>query len=543
MEEQEVKATYKIIQPLMLSACIAIGMMIGYKMNEKPENALISTMDYPVDSLMMTGRVEELIRFIENKYVDKVDSEKLIAAALKGVFEELDPHSIYLSPDETESVNDQMDGEYDGIGVENFIIDDTVRVSAVLKNSPAEKAGIRIFDKIISIDGKPVTGKDTKYSDVRNLLKQKSGTKVKMYFHRGNTPVSLVVTVGEVEVKTVSAQYLKDIQTVLVKIDRFGDNTYREFMDVVELYFSKNNAKHIILDLRDNPGGFLPEATNILCQIIEEKDRLLLFTEGRSNKKNEYKSTGKRFFPIDQVVVLIDENSASASEIIAGAIQDWDRGVVIGRRSFGKGLVQEQYKLNNGGAVRLTVARYFTPSGRSIQRDYVDRDEYDEDFHSRYQNGDLFHKDSTLIKNGGKYTTLLLKRTVEGSGGITPDLFVAMDSVYKNVNYMETFTFLPEFSFRYAAKYHSSIPTAIKAFDNWILPDKGINELNAFIKANVETDLVVGKELWPFFKLEIKKQIRNILYKKEDASDFTNDKFVSEAVKVIKNKKGVADFK
>ncbi|MBK8052380.1 MAG: S41 family peptidase [Saprospiraceae bacterium] len=543
MEEQEVKGTYKIIQPLMLSACIAIGMMIGYKMNDKPENALISTMDYPVDSLMMTGRVEELIRFIENKYVDKVDSEKLIAAALKGVFEELDPHSIYLSPDETESVNDQMDGEYDGIGIENFIIDDTVRVSAVLKNSPAEKAGIRVFDKIISIDGNPVTGKDTKYTDVRNLLKQKPGTKVKILFMRGPAHVTLDVTVGEVEVKTVSAQYLKDIQTVLVKIDRFGDNTYREFMDVVELYFSKNNAKHIILDLRDNPGGFLPEATNILCQIFEEKERLLLYTEGRSNKKNEYKSTGKRFFPIDQVVVLIDENSASASEIIAGAIQDWDRGLVIGRRSFGKGLVQEQYKLNNGGAVRLTVARYFTPSGRSIQRDYVDRDEYDDDFHSRYQNGDLFHKDSTLIKNGGKYTTLLLKRTVEGSGGITPDLFVAMDSVYKNGNYLEAFAFLQEFSFRYAAKYHTSIPTDIKAFDSWILPDKGINELNAFIKANVETELIVGKDLWPYFKLEIKKQIRNILFKKENATDFTNDKFVSEAIKAIKNKKGAADFK
>lgn len=543
MEEQEVKGTYKIIQPLMLSACIAIGMMIGYKMNDKPENALISTMDYPVDSLMMTGRVEELIRFIENKYVDKVDSEKLIAAALKGVFEELDPHSIYLSPDETESVNDQMDGEYDGIGIENFIIDDTVRVSAVLKNSPAEKAGIRVFDKIISIDGNPVTGKDTKYTDVRNLLKQKPGTKVKILFMRGPAQVTLDVTVGEVEVKTVSAQYLKDIQTVLVKIDRFGDNTYREFMDVVELYFSKNNAKHIILDLRDNPGGFLPEATNILCQIFEEKERLLLYTEGRSNKKNEYKSTGKRFFPIDQVVVLIDENSASASEIIAGAIQDWDRGLVIGRRSFGKGLVQEQYKLNNGGAVRLTVARYFTPSGRSIQRDYVDRDEYDDDFHSRYQNGDLFHKDSTLIKNGGKYTTLLLKRTVEGSGGITPDLFVAMDSVYKNGNYLEAFAFLQEFSFRYAAKYHTSIPTDIKAFDSWILPDKGINELNAFIKANVETELIVGKDLWPYFKLEIKKQIRNILFKKENATDFTNDKFVSEAIKAIKNKKGAADFK
>lgn len=543
MEVQEIKGTYKIIQPLMLSACIAIGMMIGYKMNERPENALISSLDYPIDSMMMTGRVEELIRFIENKYVDKVDSEKLINAAMEGVFSELDPHSIYLSPDETNAVNDQMNGEYDGIGIENYIINDTVYVSNVLKNSPAEKAGIKIFDKILDIDGKNVTGKDIKYSDVRNLLKKQPGTIVRVKLLRKASTLSLDVVIGEVDVKAVTANYFKDIQTVFLKIERFGDDTYKEFMEEVELYFSKHNAKHIILDLRDNPGGFLPEATNMLCQIFEEKERLLLYTEGRANKKNEYKSTGKRFFPIEQVVVLINENSASASEIIAGAIQDWDRGVVIGRRSFGKGLVQEQYRLNNGGAVRLTVAKYYTPSGRSIQRDYGDKEQYDSDHHSRLQNGDLFHKDSTLIKNGGKYKTLVLKRTVEGSGGITPDIFVALDSVYKNEYYMSAFTFLPEFAFRYTDKYQKSIPSAPKEFEQWTLPDNSLSELNSFIKAQLESDMMVEQDLWPTFRKEIKKHIRDILFKNEILPDAINDKYVAEAIKVIKLKKSAADFK
>lgn len=543
MDEKEAKGTYKIIQPLMLSACIAVGMMIGYKMNEKPENALISSLDYPLDSMMMTGRVEELIRFIENKYVDKVDSDKLIDAAMNGIFQELDPHSIYLSPEETEAVNDQMSGAYDGIGIENYIIEDTVQVSNVLKNSPAQKAGIKIFDKIISIDGNNVTGADIQYSDVRNYLKQKPGTKVKLKIFRGGKQMIIEVVIGEVEIKTVSAQYINEIETVLVKIERFGDDTYREFMEIIESNFSDQKAKHIILDLRDNPGGFLPEATNILCQIFEEKDKLLLYTEGRANKKNEYKTTGKRFFPIEQVVVLIDENSASASEIIAGAIQDWDRGVIIGRRSFGKGLVQEQYKLNNGGAVRLTVARYYTPSGRSIQRAYDDKEVYDGDYHSRYKNGDFFHQDSTTNKNGKTYKTLVLKRNVEGSGGISPDIFVGMDTLYRNSNIMSAFTFLPEFAFRYASKHQKSIPTDKKSFDAWTLPDGAINELNAFIKAQVESDQLVESRLWPSFKSEIKKQLRDIIFKNYDLGDLDNDKFVYEAIRVIKSKRSASHFR
>ncbi|MGB4839638.1 MAG: S41 family peptidase [Saprospiraceae bacterium] len=542
--EQEEKSTYKIIQPLMLSTCIAVGMMVGYKMNSKPDNSLVSTLDYPADSILMTGRVEELIRFVENKYVDKVDSDQLIAEALNGVFSKLDPHSLYLTPEETQNVNEQMDGAYNGIGIENFMIDDTVYISNVLKNTPAEKAGLQTFDRIISIDGVNVSGQKLDYENIRSLLKKQPGNNVKLAINRDTKKLNIDLTISEVEVKTVKAALLKDIKTLLIKIDRFGDNTYKEFMDEVEKYFTKNEAQHLILDLRDNPGGFLPEATNILCQIFAEKDRLLLYTEGRNNKKNEYKTNGKRFFDIDQVVVLIDENSASASEIIAGAIQDWDRGVIIGRRSYGKGLVQEQYNLTNGGAIRLTVARYFTPSGRCIQRDYSDREVYDHDYQDRQQNGDLFNKDSTLIKNGGKYFTQLLKREVSGSGGITPDVFISMDTLYRDKFYFSVSYLLPEFAFRYTSKYRKSIPLDVKSFASWELPDNCYKEFETFLKADNDESSNISAESFNNLKKEIKNHIRKFLFDKNGfSSDPKSDLFVAKAIDVIKNKITAANYK
>ncbi len=542
MDQQE-KSKYKIIQPLMLSACIAVGMMVGFKMNDKPENSLVSIEDYPTEGQMMTGRVEELIRFIENKYVDKVDGQQLISEALHGVFSVLDPHSVYLTPDDTENVNDQMDGVYNGIGIENYMIDDTVHISNVLKNTPAEKSGLKAFDRILSIDGKNVAGKKIDYGEIRTMLKKDVGSVVKLEVLRKSRLFHISLMVGKVEVRTVNSVLLKDINTVLIKIDRFGENTYREFMDDVEKHFTENNAKHLILDLRDNPGGFLPEATNILCQIFAEKDRLLLYTEGRNNKKNEYKTNGKRFFDIDQVVVLIDENSASASEIIAGAIQDWDRGLIIGRRSYGKGLVQEQYNLTNGGAIRLTVARYYTPSGRSIQRDYSDRVVYEADYQDRYQNGDLFNKDSTLIKNGGKYFTQILKREVAGSGGISPDVFIAMDTIFRDEYYFSVSYLLPEFAFRYASKYQNNVPKDQKSFAAWQLPDLAYVEFKSFLKYHAENEAAISAQSFGRLKKEIKNQIGKYLFNRNGiSSEPENDIFISEAIQVIKNKKTASDF-
>ncbi len=540
--KQEDKVSYKIIQPLLLSACIAIGMMVGYKMNEKPENSLVDVSDYPLDSLMMTGRVEELIRFIESKYVTKINSNELIETALTAIFEKLDPHSMYLSPEELEEVNDQMDGAYNGIGIENFLIDDTVNISSVIQNGPADKAGLRPFDKILSINDQVVAGKSMEYSEIRSLLNQEKGTKIQLTVLRDKKTVPYSLSVDEVPVRTVVSELIPEIKTVLVRIERFGSHTYKEFMEDVEKYFANNSAQHLIIDLRDNPGGFLPEATNILCQIFEEKDKLLLYTEGRNSKKNEYKSNGKRFFKVDQVAVLIDENSASASEIIAGAIQDWDRGIIIGRRSYGKGLVQEQYNLTNGGAIRLTVARYYTPSGRSIQRDYTNRDTYDGDFGERYRNGDLFHKDSISYKNGDKYYTQILRREVSGFGGITPDIFIPLDSVYKDEQIFSYKSFLSEFAFKYVSQHRNEIPDKIKLFNDWKLPSSIYREFEGYIKMHSDSTAVFNELTVKKLDRELKSNVARYMFDKKtyQANEILQDEFVISAIQAINENKTTA---
>lgn len=542
--EGEEKTSYKILQPLLLAAAMSIGMMMGYKMNDRPDQNLISLYDMPKDSIKMTGRVEELIRFIRSKYVQELSADSLVDVAVKAIFDQLDPHSSYLSPAEVSDVHDQMHGSYNGMGIENYLINDTIHISAVLDESPAEKAGLKVFDKIISVDGSKIAGSKLPYQKIRTMLRKNPGEVVSLQIRRGQEDVTIPVKIAEIQVKTVSATFIPDIHTCLVKIDRFGSNTYKEFMEAIEFHFEKNGAKHLILDLRDNPGGYLPEATNILCQIFEEKEKLLLFTQGRDQKKNEYKSNGKRFFDIDKVVVLIDENSASASEIVAGAIQDWDRGIIVGRRSYGKGLVQEQYDLNNGGAIRLTVAKYYTPSGRSIQRDYSDRSLYDDDFEDRYIHGDLFFKDSSLVKNGGKYYTLNLKRKVSGSGGITPDVFVSMDTIYKNEASFHIKSLIPEFTFKYVSQEKSSLPKEAALFTHWTLPKKVLHD---FYKHVVASDSAyskfVEKDIQKF-ENDIKASIKKYAVIPGENMSLTDsgDIFIKTAVKLIKENRQVKDL-
>ena len=533
--------SYNILQPLLLAASIALGMMVGYKMNDKPENNLVSLHEFPKDSTNQTGRVEELIRFIDSKYVDKIDSDELINEAVHAIFAKLDPHSIYMSPSEVDETADQMNGAYSGIGIENYFIDDTIIVSSILKDSPAEKSGIQIFDKIIGIDGETIAGKKFEYEKIRKMLRKASGQVVNLKLLRDGKPLAQAIQIAEIPIKSVSSSILSEIETAIVKIERFGNQTYKEFMEEIERHFKDGKCKHLILDLRDNPGGYLPEAVNILCQIIEEKERLLLYTEGRNSKRNEYKSTGKRFFNIEKTVVLIDENSASASEIVAGALQDWDRGIIIGRRSYGKGLVQEQYALQNGGAIRLTVAKYFTPSGRSIQKDYTDLETYDNDISNRHTNGDLFYKDSTIVKKSSKFYTKVHKRLVSGNGGITPDIFVGMSDIYKNEVAFGIKAFIPEFSFRYLIKNRTAMAqkgntNAKKAFEP---------EFRDFLNQKLElktTDISNLKldQFWPDVLTHMNEYLEK--GKGNDPISTNGDEFLQKAIDVIVNDKKPSDY-
>jgi len=447
--------TYKIWQPLALSIALAIGMLFGYKMNNNEQSSLISYVNQ--DTNTSVGHVEELIRFIENRYVDSVDREELVEKSIKSILDELDPHSVYISPKQLSQVNDEMEGRFRGIGVEIFYLDDTVNIINTIAEGPAEKGGLQSFDKLISINDSIVAGQGLKFADIRKMLRGDIGDNLELKLLTNDNQEKIAnIIIDDIPVSSVKGGVMVDDRTGYVKIDRFGANTYREFMDFFQELTEKQKMKNIIIDLRDNPGGYLPQATNILSQLFSEKGNLMVYTQGNSDKKQEYKSTGKTFFKIDKVSILIDENSASGSEIMAGAIQDWDRGVIIGRRSFGKGLVQEQYNLGNGGALRLTVARYYTPSGRSIQRTYDDKDNYYTDFEERYYHGELFSADSIAKGNTEVYETMKLKRPVFGGGGITPDIFIPIDSARFEPFYGEVINEIPQYVFRKLADSQES---------------------------------------------------------------------------------------
>ena len=438
--------TYKVWQPLALSIVLAIGMLFGYKMNEKSEASLISFSDNEAKTV---GQVEELIRFIELRYVDSVDREDLIANAMDAVLSDLDPHTVYITPSQIGAVNDEMEGNFRGVGVEIYYIDDTVNVISTVENGPADLAGVKAFDKLISINDSLVAGQGLKFSSIRSMLKGDVGDKIEVrVLDREGISKTVNISIDNIPVSSVEGGVMIDDQTGYIKINRFGSNTYREFMDYVQVLSEKDSMQNIIIDLRDNPGGYLPQATNILSQLFDTKGNLLVYTQGKNDKKLEYKSTGKTFFPIKGISVLIDENSASGSEILAGAIQDWDRGVVVGRRSFGKGLVQEQYALSNGGALRLTVARYYTPTGRSIQRNYDNMDAYYTDYENRYYSGELFSADSIISADSAIYNTMNLSRPMYGGGGITPDIFIPVDSMKFQPLYREVIGELPQYVFR-----------------------------------------------------------------------------------------------
>jgi carboxyl-terminal processing protease len=540
--------SYKIMQPLLLAAAIAIGMMLGYKMNENIDGPLLSTEDAPAGNPGMVGKVEELLRFIEYKYVDSIDKNMLIEKAIGGIFDELDPHSAYLTPIDVAEVSDEMNGKFQGIGIENFLIDDTVSIFRVVAGSPADKAGIKAFDRLIAVNDTVVAGRKMKYDDIRKQLRRVPGSELKLKILRQGKLIDIKVAVDIIPVPTVTSVYLPEAEAALFKIERFGNKTYKEFMAEVEKHFTdnrgggvKNKAKHLILDLRDNPGGYLPEATNILCQIFEEKDQLLVYTEGKSNKRNEYVTNGKRFFNIDQVVVLIDENSASASEIVAGAIQDWDRGHIIGRRSFGKGLVQEQYDLSNGGAIRLTVARYYTPTGRSIQKDYSDMNGYYHDFENRHKNGDLFHKDSSNVKKTKSFETKILKRKVKSEGGISPDIFVAMDTIFRNSDFITVKSYLAEFVCLYGSRTSNVRPQTAQDINGWNGTDAFYSQLLSFVSRKEQKVLSIPISKLKYLDSEVKSIWAHASLSQKEAHKLIldQDRCVKEAIKVIKEKRAL----
>ncbi len=404
--------------PLLIALATGLGMVVGMRMGKI---RVVQLNGEPGSSKVEIGRIEEVLRFIESHYVDSVDTEALKKSAIDAMLGSLDPHSRYLSPEALVSVNRDLYNEYIGLGFLTRTIEDSVYVMYVFKDSPAYKAGLRVGDHIVSINDQAVDAVHGNFetgSDEMSL-----GDTVYMNYVREDKAFRVPLPNARIPISELPAYFMLNDSISYIKIDRFGKDIYRVFMEALES-LSKHGAKDLIIDLRGNSGGFLNETVKIISQLFYLKDLPITWAEGTHTPKKIFRTKGHPFFDVDDIAVLVDEETASASEILAGALQDLSRGVIVGRRSFGKGLVQEQFELPDGYALRITTARYYLPSGRSIQRDYGEGNEaYREHWTERLYSGELLSKDSIRVPDTTRYFTRR-GRIVYDRSGIIPDIFV-----------------------------------------------------------------------------------------------------------------------
>jgi len=417
--------------PLLMALCVVIGIVIGtFYANHFSGNRL---------NIINSGsnRLNNLLHIINDQYVDAVNIDSLVDKAIPQILADLDPHSTYISAKDVQRATDELKGSFSGVGIEFVIRNDTIQVQGVIKNGPAERAGILAGDKIVSLDGKPFVGKAVTNEEAMYRLKGPKDTKVKIGVlrYREKKQRYFTVTRGDIPQKSVNAAYMLDDRTGYIRIKSFGDNTYPEML-IALAQLSQEGFENLMIDLRDNTGGYLQSAIQIANEFLPAK-RLIVYTQGRKSPRQDYKSDGRGSYQDIPLVILINESSASAAEILAGAMQDNDRATIIGRRSFGKGLVQQQMAFNDGSMIRLTIARYYTPSGRCIQKPYTPGAEkdYEEDLLARYTHGEFFSQDS--IKHTGPAYHTVIGRTVYGGGGITPDIFVPEDTANVTSYYKE----------------------------------------------------------------------------------------------------------
>lgn len=377
-------------------------------------------------------------QLINNFYVDPVNPSKLANETIKAMLAQLDPHSVYLPADEVKAANAALKGDFEGVGIEFMIMKDTLLVLSVIDGGPSQKAGIRSGDRILTINGKSIASVGIETSEIITLLRGTKGTPVELtVIRRGEDQIlNFNVICDNIPIHSIEASYMADSTTGYIKISRFSSNTSKEFHSTLKSLI-KSGMEDLILDLRGNSGGYMSAALSVLDHFLT-KGQLMVYTQGATFSRHDHLATSKGLWHKGGLVILIDENSASASEIVAGAIQDWDRGVIVGRRSYGKGLVQRPYSLTDGAEVRLTIAKYYTPSGRSIQKDYTNGTKaYHKEVLSRVYSGELVNKDSIHIPTQWKHVTLVNGRTVYGGGGIVPDLFVALDTAEYPILYRE----------------------------------------------------------------------------------------------------------
>ncbi len=438
---------------------LLVGIFLGQRIAMRPHTL-------PLNAGRELSKLELIVEQIQESYVDTVNVSQLIEETLPAFMEELDPHSVYISASDMAQANESIEGNFDGIGVTFNMSNDTVIVMSVIAGGPSERVGVIPGDRIITVDDSLVAGRKMEQNNVVKMLRGKRGTKVNLGIERaGETNlVHFTVTRDKIPVKSVDAAFMINATTGFIKISKFSKTTHAEFVEAIET-LQTQGLKNLVLDLRDNSGGLLDQSFEVANEFLEQ-DNLIVYTEGRSRPRHDFKATGRGRCKDVNLAVLIDERTASASEIVAGAIQDNDRGTIVGRRSFGKGLVQEPIMFSDNSGIRLTVARYYTPTGRSIQKPYEknNKQAYENELYERYKHGEMNTSDSSKF-SGEQYKTPKGK-IVYGGGGIMPDVFVPLDTMGMN-KYYESVS-RKSFVYRFALQFtdqHRMELNAIKSLD------------------------------------------------------------------------------
>lgn len=488
-----------------------------------------------------------LLRLVDGYYVDSANINDLTEKAIVHLLSELDPHSVYMSRDEVEKMNEPLVGNFEGIGITFNIFKDTLLVTTTVAGGPSEKVGLRAGDRIVEVDGKNIAGIGLKNSDVFDMLRGDKGTLVTLKVYRKNEPGLLDFSIirDKIPINSLVAAYMLNKTTGYIKLDKFSATTTEEFVSAMK-ELKKEKAQNLVLDLRGNTGGYLNKAVEISEQFLSENS-LIVYTSGINEPRKDYKASAAGEFKTGNLVVLVDEGSASASEIVSGAVQDWDRGIVIGRRTFGKGLVQKPFYLTDGSMVRLTVAHYYTPSGRCIQKPYDEGvDAYKKDYQNRFSNGEMFSADSIQFADSLKFETLLNHRAVYGGGGVMPDIFVPLDTSihYAYINRLRRNNIIYNFTLDYIDKNRDKLKTEYPEFKDFNNNFSISDEIVAKIAESGEKDgIEIDKESLEFSRNSLKKEVKSYmardLYTRDDFYKvyYADDEAILKALKVIENQK------
>lgn len=468
--------------PLLMALCVVVGILIGtFYANHFSGNRL---------NIINSGsnRLSNLLHIVDDQYVDKVNIDSLVDMAIPQILADLDPHSVYIPAKDAQAVTDDLKGSFSGVGIEFTIRKDTIHIQNVVKNGPAQRAGILAGDKIVSVDGKTFVGKVVTQDEAMRRLKGPKDTKVKIGVVRyGQKAVKyFTVTRGDIPQRSITATYMLDKSTGYIKIKNFGETTYPELL-IALAQLSQERFSNLVIDLRDNGGGYMNSAVQMANEFLP-KNKLIVYMQGRKSPRQDFRSDGHGSYQKIPLIVLINEASASASEIFAGAMQDNDRATIIGRRSFGKGLVQQQIGFPDGSMIRLTIARYYTPSGRCIQKPFKpgDNQDYDNDLLTRYQHGEFFSQDS--IKHTGPAYHTSIGRIIYGGGGITPDIFVAEDTLSMTSYYKQAAMsgLILQYAFNYTDNNRQKLNTysSMMEMSKYLVSQNTVEQFAAFADKN-----------------------------------------------------------